>query len=111
MKEEYSIKNPNKQDVLAGRGNLTNLHPGNITFRRLIIDGKSAYVQESNEEKKKIASRIISTIQNAKPPGRFLERNKDTGLWDCMCYAKALKKTRQRLRNHQVIELTAFDGQ
>ena len=37
------IEKPDSNDVMTGRGGKTNDHPGNIKFRRIVEDSKSAY--------------------------------------------------------------------
>jgi len=93
------IKQPHAHDVLSGRGNGANLHPGNIYFRSLIAEHKATYVSSSHKDKKNIKSRIVEQIQNRSPSGRFLHKNNTmTGVWDCMNHKEALKKTGQALR-------------
>jgi len=100
MKKSYGAT-PNQNDVLGGRGNSSNMHPGNIMFRKLVAIDYDKYSLASNAEKKRIAARIIDTIQNKSPPGRFLAQDKDTGSWICMHSTKALQKVCQRLREYQ----------
>jgi len=98
--ETNIIREPHVHDVLSGRGNGANLHPGNIYFRSLISLHKAAYVSSSHKDKKNIKWRIVEQIQNRSPSGRFLHKNNMSGLWDCMNHKEALKKTGQALREN-----------
>lgn len=87
---------PNRLDVLCGRGaGITNFE-GNINFRKLISSCKLAYIQATAPQKKKIILHIVDTI--AGKTGRFLRRNPKTGLWQCLSFEDAKKKTGQALR-------------
>ncbi len=90
---------PHENDVLAGRGNGVNLHPGNIRFRQLVNVAKEGYVLASLEDKRKYANCIVQHIRNLSPPGRFLKKSsgKD-GYWSVMNDKGAHDKTRQALR-------------
>lgn len=92
------ITEPHAHDVLSGRGNGANLHPGNIYFRSLVATHKGTYVSSSHKDKKNIKLRIVQQIQNRCPSGRFLHKNNMTSLWNCMNQKEALRKTGQALR-------------
>jgi len=92
------IKEPHDHDVVSGRGNGSNLHPGNIYFRSVVVTNKSKYVASCSKDKKNLKLAIVHQIQNRTPPGRFLDKNRITGLWKCMSQKEALKKTGQALR-------------
>jgi hypothetical protein len=89
---------PHDNDVLSGRGNRANLHPGNIYFRSLITRQKTKYVASSAKEKKAISRQIVDQIHARNPPGRFLHQNNDTQEWELLTRKKILKKTGQGLR-------------
>merc|ERR1719469_923456 len=95
-----SVKAPREFDVIKGRGNGANLHPGNVSFRKLVTSHKDAYCVSSNEEKKRIVMRIIQLIQASDPPGRFL--SEDNGAWTLMDSKSVFRKVGQALREHQV---------
>ena len=94
----YGIVTPHQHDILSGRGNGANQHPGNIFFRNLIHKYKHHYIHTGPSEKKLITKRIVEEVQQRNPPGRFLKQNQDTELWDCLDIEKVLKKTGQALR-------------
>ncbi|KAG7338311.1 hypothetical protein IV203_004709 [Nitzschia inconspicua] len=71
-----AIKIPHDHDVLSGRGNFVNYHPGNEYFRALVRDHKV----------------------DTESPGRFLKQDHSSKLWYDIGEKKALDKTRQALR-------------
>lgn len=94
----FGIVTPHQHDILSGRGNGANQHPGNIFFRNLIARYKHHYIHTGPSEKKLITKKIVEDVQLRTPPGRFLKQNNDTELWDCLDMDKVLKKTGQALR-------------
>lgn len=94
----FGIVTPHPHDILSGRGNGANQHPGNIYFRRLINKYKHHYINTGPSEKKLITKRIVEEVQTRNPPGRFLKQNSDNELYDGLDMDKVLKKTGQALR-------------
>jgi hypothetical protein len=47
----------------------------------------------------KISRSIVEAVRSLDPPGRFLEKNPDTGLWSDIGHKKAIEKTSQALRD------------
>ena len=94
----YDIVSPHQHDILSGRGNGANQHPGNIFFRNLIHKYKHHYIHTGPSEKKLITKKIVEEVQQLNPPGRFLKKNHETELWDCLDIDKVLKKTGEILR-------------
>lgn len=94
----FGIVTPHQHDILSGRGNGANQHPGNIFFRNLIHKYKHHYIHTGPSEKKLITKRIVEEVQQREPSGRFLKQNPETELWDCLDIDKVLKKTGQALR-------------
>ncbi len=92
------IEAGHNHDVLSGRGNNINAHPGNKYFRSLVNKLKVEYVATQKSEKGMFAKLIVTQIRGLNPPGRFLKQNPDTGLWDDIGDKKAVDKTRQALR-------------
>jgi hypothetical protein len=88
-----------QNDVLCGRGGLTNHHPGNVFFRRLVRIKQEAYLKASKREKAGVAREIVELIRNLSPSGRFLEKDsKHPGVWVEIGDRKAREKTSQALR-------------
>lgn len=83
---------------VCGRGGGSNNHPGNESFRELVNEVKVPYVNCPKREKPLIARRIVEAVRNQSPPGRFLQKDNDTGLWNDIGDAKAREKTSQALR-------------
>ncbi len=92
------IITPHDHDVLSGRGNSVNHHPGNEYFRSLVRHHKLAYVRCPKPQKEQFSKLIVSTVRDREPPGRFLKQNPTTKLWYNIGTQKALDKTRQALR-------------
>lgn len=102
-----------ENDVLCGRGGLTNHHTGNIKFRQLVRLMQPAYLLACKRNKAKIAKLIVDTIRTKfLPPGRFLRRQDSSslnysginneqlkwGVWVDIGDTKAREKTSQALR-------------
>ena len=84
-------------DVLCGRGGLTNNHGGNVFFRGLVRSKQEAYLFASKRDKAYVAHGIVDVIRSLKPPGRFLKKNKNN-IWVEIGNKKAREKTSQALR-------------
>lgn len=95
---EKDIKDPHDHDVLSGRGNFVNYHPGNEFFRELVRKHKLAYVQCPKPQKGKFSKLIYDEVRARNPPGRYLKQDTKTKLWYDIGERKALDKTRQALR-------------
>jgi hypothetical protein len=97
-RQDGSIIYPHEHDVLSGRGNFVNYHPGNEYFRELVRQHKVEYVACPKARKGKFSRMIVDEIGKRVPPGRFLKQDNDTKLWYDIGDKKALDKTRQALR-------------
>jgi hypothetical protein len=94
-----NIEEPLENDVMLGRGAGTNYHPGNRNYRDMVEKRKVKYnVHCHRIEKPLIAYEVIKEVRGQDPPGRFLKRNKETGLWDDIGDIQARKKVIQALR-------------
>lgn len=93
-----NISLPHEHDVLCGRGNFVNYHPGNEYYRSLVKKFFMRYVACPKSDKPKFAAMIYSDIRNLSPPGRFLKQDPETHLWSDIGEKKAIDKTRQALR-------------
>lgn len=82
--------------VLAGRGGLTNQHPGNEWYRRLVRCSRGFYKSCPKHTKLLVAKAIVQSVHNNK--GRFLVLDKDNKLWHELDYKKAVDKSSQALR-------------
>ena len=100
MSKVGTITDPNKNDVLCGRGGRINSHVGNVQFRSIIQSKKSKYlVQNTPAGKTPIVAGIVNnTIRAQNPAGCFLQLDKNTGLWFEIGDAQAYTKTGQGLR-------------
>ena len=93
-------------DILKGRGGLSNRHVGNKRFRRIVADMKEMYRKMCLKTDKTALSRAIVEYIHAKG-GRFLikETNGQAG-WRVMTKAEAQKKTSQALRETKELKWT-----
>jgi hypothetical protein len=99
-------------DVLCGRGGDINVHVGNEHYRNIIESNRVEYLTSKyKREKRSIATRVVDTIHNLSPPGRFLSkiqhhgrkrgRSKGPDLgWVEIEYEKAIEKASQALREN-----------
>ncbi|KAL7486186.1 hypothetical protein ACHAW6_011781 [Cyclotella cf. meneghiniana] len=92
------ITTPHANDVLSGRGNLVNRHPGNEHFRSLVKQYKEEYVSCPKSRKAMYSKLIYNDIRSLHPPGRFLKQDPNTKIWNDIGKKTALAKARQALR-------------
>lgn len=94
-------------DVAFGRGNGTNLHPGNDFFRRLVDERRHAYrsaaaagnaAAAAANARRRIVDDIVGRVRGRSPPGRFVDRDPDTGGWKQAHPASVRKKVGDALR-------------
>ena len=96
--ETFSM--PSGNDVLFGKGHVSQTHPGNRHYRNIIVSKKRLYVRtKKHREKDAIARQVLHEIQMLDPPGRFLARTKD-GMWSIQSEAMAISKIKQALREN-----------
>jgi hypothetical protein len=90
----------NKNDVLCGRGGLSNKNPGNRVFRRLVNFNKQSYQMCHNPSHKQliVASLIVATQRRG---GRFLR--KQGQVWVEISHKDACVKTAQALREQDAV--------
>jgi hypothetical protein len=92
------IEKSHSNDVLCGRGGSSNRHLGNMHFRELVAANKKTYVSLTKKQKMLVARKIVDTVHNTEPPGRFLAKDLDSGLWYDIGLPRSLEKTSQALR-------------
>ena len=85
-----------ENDVLCGRGGLTNSHIGNKHYRQIVQDHQAEYLKARKRDKITIAQRIVAIIHDN--GGRFLKRSADGESWVLVTDKKAQEKTSQALR-------------
>mmetsp|Transcript_7459 Transcript_7459/g.13061 ORF Transcript_7459/g.13061 Transcript_7459/m.13061 type:complete len:375 (-) Transcript_7459:269-1393(-) len=91
---------PTHMDVLLGRGVATNRHPGNRHYRSIISQHADVYLTSTKKQKMSISRSIVNKIHTElNPPGKFLEKQAETGLWHEVANKRALEKTAQALRD------------
>lgn len=95
----------NRFDVVLGRGKNANNRPGNLSFRRLVLNLVEQYQEcASGEEKNEIARQIISEVQSH--GGRFVRsvtaanaNGQQIGAWEVVGNEVALAKVKQAMRD------------
>lgn len=90
---------PHEHDILFGRGGKNNKHVGNERLRRMARASVPTYRTASKKSKSHISRTIVSDVHSLVPPGRFLKRDHDTGLWVEVGDDVAREKTSQALRD------------
>ena len=94
--EEANTSEIGENDVLCGRGGLTNSHIGNKHYRQVVADYQHEYLDAKKANKITIAKQIVSIIKEN--GGRFLTRSADRKSWVPVSDKKAQEKTSQALR-------------
>jgi hypothetical protein len=79
----------------------TNHHPGNIKRRLIIEERKDEYMTSSRNGKPIIAMEVVRIWRDLSPPGRFLRKNEETGLWDDIGDEDACIKCSHTLRERK----------
>jgi len=97
-KKGTSIIQVGVNDVLCGRGNHVNCHPGNEFFQKLVKANKPTYSSAPKYRKASYSVYIVDCIKMRNPEGRFVKKDKKTGAWFNIGRAKAINKVRQALR-------------
>jgi hypothetical protein len=65
-----AVKAPEDKDVICGRGKSVS-HPGNLKFRRLVLNRKDEYMQaKRREDKTRIATEIVDELRSGSKPSR-----------------------------------------
>jgi hypothetical protein len=88
------ITNPEKSDVLCGRGGQINKHKGNIVYRRVVEFNKAVYKQVPKQQRCLVSQSIVQTVVNH--GGRFLQQEQK--VWKEIPFRRAVQKTSQALR-------------
>jgi hypothetical protein len=96
---EFVVGGPTNRDVINGKGQGMQKLPGNIKFRKLCAANKELYARCPEDRKLEVSRGIVHAVKNLQ--GRFLERDDTTGLYFDIGEEKAMKKTRQALREGQ----------
>mmetsp|Transcript_26945 Transcript_26945/g.44879 ORF Transcript_26945/g.44879 Transcript_26945/m.44879 type:complete len:690 (+) Transcript_26945:131-2200(+) len=95
-----------ENDILCGRGGLTNHHKGNKRFRDIVALHRPDYVRAAKVHKPSVARMIVKAIRNSDPPGRFLKKDIKTGKWYDIGDKRAAEKASQALREKTPEERT-----
>jgi len=93
------ITSPTDLDVINGRGQGIQRHPGNMKYRTLVYLNKGLYAKCPRPDKSKISKGIVAAIRQV--GGRFLEFDEASGVYNDIGDKKAYEKTSQALREGQ----------
>ena len=75
---------------------MSNHHPGNEWYRRLIRSNRPLYRACPKHTKLLVAKAIVQAVEQQN--GRFLEKQRKDGRWYTIPYKRAVDKTSQGLR-------------
>lgn len=96
-KEAIQASDITENDVLFGRGGVTNNHIGNRRYRSYVQQQQEHYFSKPKMEKSQIANYIVAKIRQEN--GRFLKKDGSRGgLWFDVGDRRAREKTSQALR-------------
>ncbi|KAK1741594.1 hypothetical protein QTG54_008072 [Skeletonema marinoi] len=87
------------KDVLNGRGQGVQRHPGNVKYRTLVFVNKTLYAKCPRNDKIKISRGIVAAVRQT--GGRFLDLDERTNIYTDIGDKKATEKTSQALREGQ----------
>eukprot|EP00980_Cylindrotheca_fusiformis_P031750 scaffold26899_cov132-Cylindrotheca_fusiformis.AAC.2 len=87
---------PNQGDVLLGRGNVLQKHPGNIRFRTWLEQYQSVYEESPKSQKRSLATAI--TVEIASCGVRFLKQD-DCKQWITVESKEVVEKICQLFRS------------
>eukprot|EP00984_Skeletonema_dohrnii_P002756 scaffold953_cov123-Skeletonema_dohrnii-CCMP3373.AAC.4 len=68
----HDICVPTKNDVLFGRGGSTNTHPGNVSYRKKVLQFRPVYERSTKEEKYNISKMLLEAVTSE--GARFLQK-------------------------------------
>mmetsp|Transcript_7601 Transcript_7601/g.12924 ORF Transcript_7601/g.12924 Transcript_7601/m.12924 type:complete len:263 (-) Transcript_7601:223-1011(-) len=91
----HDICVPTENDVLFGRGGFINSHPGNVSYRKKVLQFRPVYERSTKEGKFDISRELLETVTS--DGARFLQRGED-GEWHQVIGNGARRKVSQALR-------------
>lgn len=104
LKDDNADITVTDNDVLLGRGGMTNKHPGNEKFRKLVKEAIPMYMDcTTKADKKNISELVVQDIKDR--GGRFLKdasgNTKSPHIWIVVNQEEARKKASQALRERR----------
>jgi hypothetical protein len=93
------VTGPTPNDVINGRGQGVQRHPGNEKYRELVSRNKGLYATCPRSDKAKISRAIVAAVRQF--GGGFLELDERSGEYFDIGEKKAVAKTSQALREGQ----------
>jgi hypothetical protein len=101
---------PHNNDILMGRGGKNNQHTGNNQLRAMARQECRNYSSSSKKGKSHISRELVRRVREMDPPGRFLKKNNDSGLWEDVGDDVAREKASQALRDAVAIVMNEEHG-
>ena len=92
------IEKPAMNDVLCGRGGGSQNHIGNKEYRAVIAANKRRYIEASRKLKSLLVKSIVNAVRLQNPPGRFLEKDSGSGLWNDIGDKRAFAKVSHQIK-------------
>jgi len=87
-------------DIICGRGNGVQYHPGNVKYREFINNYRLEYLSAQRYHKGNYCRLVYDDTQKLDPPGRFLAQDKKNQLYYEIEEKKVLDKIAQALREN-----------
>jgi hypothetical protein len=88
---------------------MSNHHPGNEWYRRLIRSNRPLYRACPKHTKLLVSKAIVQAVEQQ--GGRFLEKSRSTGYWCAVPYKRSVDKTSQGLRERERDEEDEYQAQ
>jgi hypothetical protein len=83
---------------LTRLSHLARLLQGNVNFRRLVSKYKKFYICAQKFEKRQLVGRVVNFVRRGRHGGRFLQQDKDDGMWYEIGDDRTFAKIAQLLR-------------
>ena len=83
-------------DVINGKGQGVQRHPGNVVYRKFVSAHKKTYAQAPKADKKKISKGVVTALRRF--GAKFLEYDISTGCYHDIGDQRAVDKTIPALR-------------
>jgi len=100
----FADLNLNKNDVIMEQKLLSNQNIGNLRLRIILEMMSEEYSKTSKgSERTKIAKSIVKSIRRANPPGRFLRKDSDSGLYVDVGDGDAMENVKECLDNAETL--------
>lgn len=93
-----SINKPHPNDIICGRGGRSNIHPGNIRYRKMVNMKADDYIKAPLGKKIPAVYEILNELRSQNPPGRILKWDRIADSWYHISEKEAKRKICQCFR-------------